>query len=68
MFSAPDWYNRIPISLFQPSKLDMFMISGWIFEPVEARMYSFYSTKMLQKIQEKSGNILGKAFLVSMDI
>ena len=28
-FPASDWYNKIPISLFQTSKLDIFMISGF---------------------------------------
>ena len=29
VFSASDWYNQIQISLFQTSKLDIFMIAGF---------------------------------------
>ena len=29
VFSASDWYNKSPISLFEISKLEIFMISGF---------------------------------------
>ena len=40
----------------------------WISEALEARIYSFYFTKMLPKIQEKYGNILENIMVVNMYI
>ena len=34
----------------------------WISGALEARIYLFYYTKMLQQIQEEIGNILGKSY------
>ena len=37
----------------------------WISEALEARINSFYFTKILQKIQEKYGNFLQTCFSIS---
>ena len=56
-FSASDWYNKIPTSLFWISKLDIFMIYGFS-NPYKPVFTHFIIPKMLQLNQEKYGNIL----------
>ena len=53
-YSAPDWSNKIPILLFEKTKISNFH-DFWIFEPVEPRIYSFYYTKILQTNRENMG-------------
>ena len=65
--SAPDWFNKIPIFIIWNIKFLIFD-DFWISGALEARIYSFYYTKMLQKIQEKLWTSWEHIIFVNMDI
>ena len=66
IFSASDWYNQIPISLFETPKLDMLMIYGFP-KPWNPVLIHFVIPKCFTKYK-LYGNILENIIFVNMDI
>ena len=60
-FSASFWYNKILISLFQTSKPDIFMISGFS-KPWSPVFIAFIIPKYFNKCQKVCGNIFKKIY------